>query len=164
MRKTSPEGINLIKDFEGLSLNVYKDSGGIPTIGWGHCLTPQEYHINQITYEEAEDLFKKDIQEKERNLFNLFGRGYLEDLDQKKYDALVCFIYNISLSDFSVSYTYKHLKKRDYKNGLTWWSKWVHDAKRQREPGLIRRRKKEIYTFDHQHHYLTELEKESLFA
>lgn len=164
MKKTSKEGEALIKDSEGESLKVYLDSGGIPTIGWGHALMPNEMHITQITKEQSEELFKKDLQEKEKVLLSLFGNGYLENIDQKKYDALMCFIYNINLSAFSVSYTYKYLKKKEYKPGLIWWSKWVHDAKKQRCPGLVKRRKKEIYTFDYQHNYLSELEKESLFS
>ena len=34
--KTSPKGIALIKEFEGLRLKAYKCPGGVWTIGYGH--------------------------------------------------------------------------------------------------------------------------------
>ena len=34
--KTSEEGIELIKSFEGLVLKPYKCSAGVPTIGYGN--------------------------------------------------------------------------------------------------------------------------------
>jgi len=162
-KKLSLEGESLIKNFEGLRLNAYLDSGGIKTIGWGHALKDDEHHFNKITYEDAEELFKKDIYSLERGLFNLFGRTFLEELEQKKYDSLVSFTYNIGIGNFSKSNVYKNLRKNEHKAALTWWSKWTKDSKGNILQGLIMRRKKEIHTFDHQHIYLSEIEKESLF-
>ncbi|WP_404978382.1 lysozyme, partial [Bartonella sp. MM73XJBT] len=36
MRKISQEGLTLIKQWEGLRLNAYKDAIGVWTIGYGH--------------------------------------------------------------------------------------------------------------------------------
>ncbi|WP_375660261.1 MULTISPECIES: lysozyme, partial [unclassified Bartonella] len=36
MRKISSEGLALIKQWEGLRLNAYKDTIGVWTIGYGH--------------------------------------------------------------------------------------------------------------------------------
>ena len=38
--KTSQEGIDLIKFFEGFRAERYRDSGGIDTIGYGHAIRP----------------------------------------------------------------------------------------------------------------------------
>ena len=34
--RTSQNGINLIKQFEGCRLKAYKCAAGVPTIGYGH--------------------------------------------------------------------------------------------------------------------------------
>lgn len=50
-----------IKDNEGYSLTPYRDSLGYWTIGYGHLIKPNEqYLMNGITAEQAEELFKMD--------------------------------------------------------------------------------------------------------
>ncbi len=64
---TMPTGdiVDRIKKNEGLRLQMYKDSLGFPTIGYGHLVKPHEMaqFANGITKEQADMLFAKDFQE-----------------------------------------------------------------------------------------------------
>jgi lysozyme len=51
--------VELIRQFEGVSLTAYQDSGGVWTIGWGH--TTGVKPGTTITLEQAEGLLKKDL-------------------------------------------------------------------------------------------------------
>ncbi len=48
-------------DEEGLSLTVYKDSLGYPTVGVGHLLTAKDGNFTNITLEYAGKLLAEDI-------------------------------------------------------------------------------------------------------
>ena len=52
---------NIITSNEGLKLEVYLDSRGIKTKGWGHRCDPDEVTGTKITRAEAEDLFDADL-------------------------------------------------------------------------------------------------------
>jgi len=51
----------MIKKHEGKRLEVYNDTVGKPTIGYGHLIKPGEDFSNGITDEEADKLFNKDF-------------------------------------------------------------------------------------------------------
>ena len=50
-----------IKQNEGLRLEVYLDSLGKRTIGYGHLMRPQD-KFKKITLQQANDLFEEDFQ------------------------------------------------------------------------------------------------------
>jgi len=158
----SKDGENLIKTCEGLSLSVYPDHS-FKTIGWGHTLKRGEEKITNITLQDAEDLFQRDVKEIEKNLSLIIPKASIVLNHQKKYDALISLIYNIGIKSFSDSNIYKYLKKDIFRESLYWWSKWVRDSKGEILPGLVKRRKKEIYMFDEEHLHLPHEEKEQLF-
>lgn len=54
------EEIELIRE-EGLSLEVYKDSLGYPTVGVGHLITEKDGKFNTISLEFAGKLLADDI-------------------------------------------------------------------------------------------------------
>lgn len=86
--KTSENGINLIKKFEGLRLTAYKPvaSEKLYTIGYGH------YGVSAntvITQEQAEQYLIQDLVKFE-NIVNNLKR----DFNQNEFDALVSFTYN----------------------------------------------------------------------
>ena len=58
--KTSENGIELIKKFEGCKLTAYRDPVGVLTIGYGHTGDVKEGQ--KITQKKAEDLLKKDLE------------------------------------------------------------------------------------------------------
>ena len=86
--KTSENGINIIKKFEGLRLTAYKPvaSEKLYTIGYGH------YGVSAntvITQEQAEQYLIQDLVKFE-NIVNNLKR----DFNQNEFDALVSFTYN----------------------------------------------------------------------
>ena len=81
--KTSQEGIDLLKHFEGCELESYRCSANVLTIGYG--TTKNVVEGMKITQNQAEEMLMKDLEEFEE---------YVEDLidvklDQHQFDALV---------------------------------------------------------------------------
>ena len=88
--KISQNGLNLIKQYEGLRLSAYKDPAGIPTIGYVH--TKNVVLGQKITEEKAEALLLEDLviaQTKVSKLDSIYH------WNQNEYDALVSFVFNI---------------------------------------------------------------------
>jgi lysozyme len=63
----TPEGLEKLKEHEGLRLNAYKCTAGVWTIGYGHTSDRHEgvYEGLTITKEEAEHLLYLDVAEAE---------------------------------------------------------------------------------------------------
>jgi lysozyme len=84
----SQAGIDMIKKAEGCILHCYKDSVGVPTIGYGH--TGGVYLGQTISQQKAEDLLKQDLK---RFVDAVNGLGL--KLNQNQFDALVSFSFNL---------------------------------------------------------------------
>lgn len=92
--KTSQNGIDLIKKFEGCRLKAYKCAAGVWTIGYGH--TNGVKSANVITQEKAEELLKKDLEKFEKNVMKYNSKyGW----NQNEFDALVSFAFNLGSID-----------------------------------------------------------------
>lgn len=92
--KTSQNGINLIKKFEGCRLKAYKCAAGKWTIGYGH--TAGVKSTNVITQEKAEEVLKADLEKYEKNVEKYNGKyGW----NQNEFDALVSFAFNLGSID-----------------------------------------------------------------
>lgn len=90
--RTSTQGVELIKEFEGVELTAYPDpgSGAEPwTIGYGH--TSGVKPGDTITEEEAEDLLIQDLGRFENAVSGLID----VELNQNEFDALVSFAFNV---------------------------------------------------------------------
>ena len=62
--RTSQEGIDLLKRFEGLRLDAYRDIAGVLTIGYGHTAGFRDGRFDEnsvITPEVAQDLLEADL-------------------------------------------------------------------------------------------------------
>ena len=59
--RTSQAGIDLIKGYEGLRLRVYRDSGGLPTVGYGHLIKPGENFSGGISGKKADLMLEVDL-------------------------------------------------------------------------------------------------------
>lgn len=93
--RISKNGIEFIKQFEGLRLKSYKASPieAMWTIGYGHYgVGPNE----TITKEQAEELLADDIAKYEARV-NKYYTVY--DFNQNQFDALVSFAYNVGSID-----------------------------------------------------------------
>lgn len=87
--KTSEQGINLIKEFEGLRLTAYKCPAGVYTIGYGH--TKGVTRGMKITEEQATAYLKTDIQASEKSVERWDSKYHWT---QSEFDALVSFTFN----------------------------------------------------------------------
>lgn len=92
MKRLSARGEQLIKDFEGLRLNAYRDQAGIWTIGWGH-IGPGAHEGAVCTIEQAQAWFDKDNDNAEA-VVNRLDRMRAHPLTQPQFDALVSFEFN----------------------------------------------------------------------
>lgn len=140
---TSPAGIELIKDFEGLVLKAYPDpgTGGDPwTVGYGHT-GPEVQPGFVINIEQADALLKEDLVKFEEAVSKLITVG----LNQYEFDALVSFTYNCGWFALEDSTLRRRLNAGEakcpvFKEELP---KWVNGGNGPM-PGLIRRREAEV--------------------
>lgn len=140
--KLDSNGYRLIQGFEGLKLSAYKDSAGIPTIGYGN-----------ITYENGTKVKMGDkiTQEKADLLFQHFANRFASQVDsfvtatvnQNQFNAMVSLAYNIGIGAFSKSTLLKKVNKNSCDSTIKdEFMKWVN-AGGKRIQGLINRRAKE---------------------
>ena len=135
--KTSPKGITLIKEFEGLRLKAYKCPGGVWTIGYGH--TAGVKHGMVISERQAEEYLKADL-----IAFEKYLNGLGLALDQNQFDALISFIYNVGTGNFSSSTLLRKVKANPQDNSIMdEFLRWVY-SKGRVLPGLQRRRLAEM--------------------
>ena len=135
--KTSPKGIALIKEFEGLRLRAYLCPGGVWTIGYGHTAGVKPGMV--ITEAQAEEYLKADLIAFERYL-NGLGLA----LNQNQFDALVSFIYNVGTGNFSSSTLLRKVRANPQDNSIMdEFLRWVY-SKGRVLPGLQRRRLAEM--------------------
>lgn len=87
--KTSINGLNLIKKYEGLRLQAYLCPAGIPTIGYGH--TSGVAVGDTCTQDQADQWLKDDLKKSEDAVKQ---KMEIYDLNQNQFDALVSFTYN----------------------------------------------------------------------
>jgi len=136
----SQKGIDLIKTFEGCKLFAYRDSVGIPTIGYGHV---KDVKMGMsITQKQAEEFLKSDIKPVER-LLNGMGINYT----QNQFDALTSWIFNLGEGNFKNSTMYKNIVARKSDVEITdQMVKWVNAGGRPLL-GLKKRRVAEANMF-----------------
>ena len=134
---TSPKGIALIKEFEGLRLKAYQCPGGVWTIGYGHTAGVKPGML--ITKTQAEEYLKADLIAFERYL-NGLGLA----LNQNQFDALISFIYNVGTGNFSNSTLLRKVIVNLQDNSIMdEFLRWVY-SKGRVLPGLQRRRLAEM--------------------
>lgn len=136
----SQKGIDLIKTFEGCKLFAYRDSVGIPTIGYGHI---KDVKMGMsITQKQAEEFLKSDIKPVE-SLLNGMGINYT----QNQFDALTSWIFNLGEGNFKKSTMYKNIMARANDIEITdQMVKWVNAGGRPLL-GLKKRRVAEANMF-----------------
>ena len=143
--KTSENGVELIKRFEGLELEAYQDIAGIWTIGYGHTGPDVEPGM-KLTEREAEQLLRKDLKPREQAVES----AVKVSLNQNEFDALVSFVYNVGASAFRSSTALKRLNRGDRlgaADALTWWNKATVSGVLREVLGLTRRRAAEKALF-----------------
>ena len=144
--KISNNGLNLIKQFEGLKLNAYDDGVGVWTIGYGTIKYPNGVRVNhgdKITQAQADQYIANDVATFERAVNMLVN----VPLNQNQFDALVSFTYNLGATNLSASTLLKKLNSKDYNGAAGEFQKW-NKAGGKVMTGLVRRRKAEMELFN----------------
>lgn len=113
---TLPSGdiVDRIKKNEGLRLQVYNDSRGLPTIGYGHLIKPGEMEAfkNGITKEQADMLFAKDFEEHKNAAMRIPS---FSEHPKAVQDALLDMTFNMGPTWYkSWPDTMKMLQAKDY--------------------------------------------------
>jgi lysozyme len=113
--KVSPNGIHLIKYFEGVRSRPYMCSGNVWTVGVGHAMYPEQLRLKldlrkqwelipsdnrTWTKEEIDELLRTDLQRFELGVLRLLGTVQPK---QSEFDALVSFSFNLGLGTFQRS-------------------------------------------------------------
>ena len=135
--KTSINGLNLIKSFEGCRLTAYRCPAGVPTIGYGH--TKGVTMGMKITQAQADNYLREDVEKFERNVMK-FDPIY--HWNQNQFDALVSFAYNLGSINKLVNEGKRSIK--EVSNAISSYNK----AGGKVLAGLVRRRAAEKKLFD----------------
>jgi len=138
--KTSKNGLNIIKEFEGLRLKAYKCPAGILTIGYGH--TGLVEAGSKITNKEAETLLIQDVERFEKKLNDIIIKYSLK-LNQNQFDALISFCYNLGFGNFLMSTLLKKIRVNHNDPTIEKEFQRWNKASGVVLPGLTKRRKKE---------------------
>lgn len=137
--KTSTKGLELIKQFEGCSLKAYKCPAGVWTIGYGHTRGVRKN--STITQATANKYLADDILPIEIEL------GAIGFLSQAQFDALVSFIFNVGMGNFSTSTLRKKLVAKATNEEICDEIVRWHYSKGKPLTGLKRRRVAEANLF-----------------
>lgn len=136
--RISSSGIELIRRFEGLRLEAYRDPVGIWTIGYGHTPASPGQIISLV---QADDLLTHDVARFEEAVNDLVS----VPLTQGQFDALVSFAYNLGEARLRDSTLLRKLNAGD-RTAPSEFGRWVH-ADGKVLPGLVRRRAAEAQMF-----------------
>jgi lysozyme len=139
-RKTSAEGVALIKKFEGCELEAYQCSANVWTIGYGHTRGVEEG--DTCSQEDAESMLVEDLEE-----FEGYVNGIVQcPLEQNQFDALVAWTYNLGPTNLRESTLLIRLNEEDYNDVPTQIRRW-NKAGGKVLDGLVRRREAEALLF-----------------
>jgi lysozyme len=139
--KTSINGINLIKKYEGCKLQAYLCPSGIPTIGMGNTFYKNGSKIklgDKITQQQAEELLMDLLPQYEA----IVNKNIKIDLTQYQFDALVSFAWNCGKSE--TLFRLVNSKSKDLKK---WWETHYTTGGGKVLQGLVNRRKAEAQLF-----------------
>lgn len=140
----SSKGLEAIKFFEGLRLEAYKDSAGIPTIGYGTIrINGRPVTMGmKITAEQAEQYLLADVE----NYVGAVNKAIKVPTTQNEFDALVVETYNIGIGAMQDS---TFIKRHNAGNkvgcaeAMQWWNKITVNGKKVTSKGLQNRRRME---------------------
>lgn len=145
--KISNNGLDLIKQFEGLSLKPYLDAVNIPTIGYGSTYyedgTKVTLKDKPITEQRATELLEFVAN---KTFSENINKVVKVPLSQNQFDALVSFAYNVGNKNFNWSTLLKKLNLSDYEGCSLEFGRW-NQANGKILNGLVLRRQKEKELF-----------------
>ena len=141
--RTSANGLALIKQFEGLRLQVYKDAAGLPTIGYGHKINPHfESFPNGIEEGPALALLQQDVDKVDAAMN---AQHLALDLNQDQWDAVADFCFNLGTGALimMLSHGIDQIPAQ-----LPRWCHAKVDGVETELPGLVARRAAEVALYN----------------
>ena len=141
--KVTIQAINLIKHFEGFRACTYRCPAGIKTIGYGTTNPRYAKDGATVTQAEAERILAADLVVYEIAVSQLL-KGHI--VKQARFDALVCFTYNVGLHALKNSTLLKKYLAGDVNGAAQEFYRW-NKANGKELQGLTRRRKAEAHLF-----------------
>ena len=137
----STQGVDLVKQHEGLRQKAYLDAVGIPTICYGS--TRKVFLGQNASLQECEERLQEDL--------TYAGKGVARlvtvKLSQGQYNALVSFVYNVGEAKFRSSTLLRKLNSGDCSGAAKEFDRWVY-AKGKKLRGLVTRRAQERQMFE----------------
>ena len=129
--KIGEKGLSLLKMWEqgprGSFASVsYKCSSGKDTIGYGHVILPNDRIKEPITKAQAEELLSNDLKWAEA----VINKNVKAILNQNKFDALVCLVFNIGGTNFTSSTLLKFINKGLFDKVPDQFMRWVYSNKK----------------------------------
>lgn len=152
--RTSEQGLEVIKQFEGFRANLYNDQAGHCTIGYGHLVhrdrcdgtEPEEFRRG-ITEARATQLLRERLQQFEAAIHQQVQVA----LSQHQFDALASFVFNIGAGAFSRSTLLRELNAGHYDRVPGEMNRWVYirvNNQPRVSQGLVNRRRMESALFE----------------
>lgn len=134
-------GIELIKQYEGLRLEAYRCPAGVWTIGYGHTKGVKEGQ--RVSREEAERMLREDLQYYE----NMVGMLVTVPLTGDQVGAMVSLAYNIGVNALRGSTVLRKINggagEAEVRKAWMMWTK----AGGKELPGLAKRREAELAVY-----------------
>jgi len=138
----SQEGIDLVKQFEGLELKAYQCAAGVWTIGYGYTKGVMEG--DTWSEEKSDHMLLHEFANEYENVVNACVKV---PINQCQFDALCSFVYNLGGNALATSTLLKVLNSGDY-NGVPEQIKRWNKAGGKVLAGLVRRRSAESELFE----------------
>ena len=151
-RRMTPEGIEILKHFEGFRKDAYMCPANVPTIGYG-----QTYYSNGSPVKMGDTITETTAERELNHLLHTFStqvdKEIICPLTPNQFSALVLLAYNIGMGDasrlipgFAYSTIKEKLNRRDYVGASEEFERW-NKAGGKVVAGLVRRRKAERNLF-----------------
>ena len=115
-----PKAIALLKRFEGLRLETYRDAAGKRTIGYGHVILPTDHNQDWMTIAQADALLLQDLAKTASSVARLVH----VQVSQSQMDALCCFAFNIGVNAFARSTLLRKLNDGHLEQAADEFSRW----------------------------------------
>jgi GH24 family phage-related lysozyme (muramidase) len=150
----SPQGVDLIKNFEGFRDKLYNDPAGHCTVGYGTLVhrgnceghSTEQPYASGVTKERAAELLTQEA----GGFAGTISNKVTVPLNQNQFDALVSFVYNVGPGAFEKSTLLKLLNQGKYDSIPTELKKWTKARQNGQVvdlPGLVKRRAAEADLF-----------------
>ena len=128
-------GAFIVAPFEGKENKAYIDPVGIVTVCYGN--TGKEAVLGKTyTDDQCLDQMATDLKEHDKQLISVVKVPFKSDY---QHAAMLSFVYNAGIGNFSSSTMLKKLNAKDYDGACQELTKWVY-AKKQKLKGLVIRR------------------------